>query len=614
MKKVFRLIVAIYCACLLLLQQNCSNANVATATGELSLKKYLDSQFQFLDRELEILSTTISNHQIIEDVKTAFANSRFQYKMLEPIVEYYFQGLTKRINGPALPDVKTEDGQVFPAQGFQVIEQLIFDTNNDKDTISPAVFQEIKRLQTDLKFVQSNLASMSILPHQLDELIQHELIRIAVLGIAGFDAPLSQYSLQECAAALKGMGVICQHYGKGNRMLVSNQQLNDAIVYLEQNNDFNQFDRLHFITKHLMPLSQSIPKTDSTENFSDSNLQKPFYGTLFDLLAKNRLNANYFCNYAIGNVSAAKIAVGEKLFYEKALSKNGAMSCASCHQADQYFTDGKIKASDFVHGGNLARNTPSLYYAAFQNAQFYDLRSATLEDQIDAVFKNQNEFATTPAAMTKALLKDSIYQQLLMKAYGNKDSLTDYHLRNAIAVYVRSLMPFQSRFDQYLKSPNHQLDSNEILGFNLFMGKGKCGTCHFMPVFNGTVPPFYTKSESEVIGVPAKAVWQKASIDQDKGRFHINEISELKYAFKTPTVRNAAKTAPYMHNGVYKTLDDVVEFYHRGGGEGIGIAMDNQSLPFDQLNLTSKEKKAIVQFLHALTDEVVVKETVAKRF
>ena len=135
------------------------------------------------------------------------------------------------------------------------------------------------------------------------------------------------------------------------------------------------------------------------------------------------------------------------------------------------------------------------------------------------------------------------------------------------------------------------------------MGKAKCGTCHFFPVFNGTLPPWYTKAESEIIGVPATASWKNAQIDSDRGRYEINKMNELLYAFKTPTVRNISFTAPYMHNGVYKSLAEVLLFYQRGGGAGIGIPLPHQSLPFDTLALSAGDKDALIAFLSSLSDK-----------
>jgi len=119
-----------------------------------------------------------------------------------------------------------------------------------------------------------------------------------------------------------------------------------------------------------------------------------------------------------------------------------------------------------------------------------------------------------------------------------------------------------------------------------------------VPLFNGTVPPGYTKTESEVISVPKTL--QERSVDPDLGRYAHNKLEPLKYAFKTPTLRHIAQTAPYMHNGVYKTLDEVIEFYNKGGGNGLGFALEHQTITGDKLNLTQGEKKALVAFLKAL--------------
>ncbi len=135
------------------------------------------------------------------------------------------------------------------------------------------------------------------------------------------------------------------------------------------------------------------------------------------------------------------------------------------------------------------------------------------------------------------------------------------------------------------------------------MGKAKCGSCHFAPLFNGTQSPLFSKSEAEVLGVPAQADTANAVLDEDPGRFILNPYPQYRYAFKTTTLRNVAKTAPYMHNGVYKSLEEVMDFYNRGGGAGIGIELDNQTLSPEPLNLSKKEIREIIAFLKTLNDD-----------
>lgn len=139
---------------------------------------------------------------------------------------------------------------------------------------------------------------------------------------------------------------------------------------------------------------------------------------------------------------------------------------------------------------------------------------------------------------------------------------------------------------------------DEIAGFNLFTGKAKCATCHFIPLTNGTVPPSFMKSESEVLGVPDAT----KKLDADLGKFELTKAAIHRNSFKTPTVRNIELTAPYMHNGVFKTLEEVVNFYNEGGGNGLGFNLQNQTLPEDKLKLTALEKKQLIAFMKTLTD------------
>lgn len=142
------------------------------------------------------------------------------------------------------------------------------------------------------------------------------------------------------------------------------------------------------------------------------------------------------------------------------------------------------------------------------------------------------------------------------------------------------------------------LNRQEIRGFNLFMGKARCGTCHYMPLFKGTLPPRYTQMETEVIGVPGPG--EKKDIDEDMGRYGIVPASFLQHAFKTTTVRNSARSAPYMHNGVFSSLQDLINFYNNGGGAGLGLKIGNQTLAADSLHLDGTETDALIAFIKSL--------------
>jgi cytochrome c peroxidase len=202
------------------------------------------------------------------------------------------------------------------------------------------------------------------------------------------------------------------------------------------------------------------------------------------------------------------------------------------------------------------------------------------------------------------------YVKLFEKAYGDRDkySISTWSISNSLAAYIQSLSRFDSPFDQYVNGKQVDLDEEVKKGYNLFMGKGACGTCHFAPSFSGLVPPFYKDAESEVLGVTTTFDTINPQMDPDPGRRYnglpAEEADHFLHAFKTVTVRNTEITAPYFHNGAFESLEQVVHFYNKGGGVGLGLEIANQTLPPDELGLTHEEIGFIVSFMESLTDTI----------
>ncbi len=220
----------------------------------------------------------------------------------------------------------------------------------------------------------------------------------------------------------------------------------------------------------------------------------------------------------------------------------------------------------------------------------------------NGIIHNRDEMQSSLEEIAGRLKMNQEYRVLFRKAYeGTADTaITPYAIQKAITEFEKQLLSFNSRFDRYLRGDMAQLSQKEINGYTIFAGKALCGSCHFFPLVNGTVPPFFRESEYEVIGTPADST--NKQIDEDKGRMAVTRLSEQLHAFKTPTLRNIALTAPYVHNGVYTSLEQVLEFCHKGGGKGLGYEVPNQTLPFDSLQLSKSEKEDIILFLKTLTD------------
>ncbi|MFH6963699.1 cytochrome-c peroxidase [Flavobacterium plurextorum] len=543
----------------------------------------------------KLITNTSSQKEIVEQ----FKQSRLAYKKVEWAIEYFAPETARFMNGPALDEMELEENRSFEPHGFQVIEEMIYpeyDAENNPDLI-----KELNIFQSNIKQLKSTFEVITISNDYALDAIQQNVFRVITLGITGFDSPILQSSIPEAAESLIVIPKSLEKINAGNTSLSELKKLTlKAQKYCTENNNFNAFNRAFFITEYLNPISKNIKAFQKEENIKNVKKSSPLNTAIETLFDKDAFDVNAFVLSDEYNFTKEKSILGEKLFYDKGLSKNNDRSCASCHHPEKAFTDG-LKTNISLTGSNLARNTPTLTYASLQNAQFWDMRQLDLEKQSVDVIQNKDEMHGSIENIHAKIQLDEDYIKLFKKAYPKTSKPEAWQIQNAIASYVRSLNAFDSRFDEYMRGNKNSLNNEEIEGMNLFMGKAKCATCHFTPLFNGTVPPSYSKTEHEVIGTPNEASGK--TLSPDKGRYLYNKMPQLVGAFKTPTVRNAAVTAPYMHNGVFKTLEEVVSFYNKGGGQGLGYEVENQTLPFDKLNLTVKEEKALVAFMKTLTDK-----------
>lgn len=538
-----------------------------------------------------------------EKIRESFLHARNQYKRIEYYMEYFFPTTAVFINGAPIDEIELGENLIEEPTGFQVMEELIYETPDKENR--ETLLNEVRKMQLNLKRVARYHAQYEITDAQVFDAVRLEIFRITSLGITGFDTPTALASVPEAASALQGIKTTMLKYKDSDQL---SELLDNATSYMQQSPDFNSFNRLDFITKHLQPISKAIDQLRRNHRIDPVAGGSAMTDDAISLFQKDALNVNKFVGNHTEYISKEKVALGKLLFNSTILSNGGNKSCVSCHHEGQAFTDGLVTAVSIQKNGSgksipLLRNTPTLTYAGFQRGFFYDLKAGTLEDQALDVVHNKHEMDGSLEQAAIRINKNQIFKDAFGKAFGpDNTSANPWKIQHALSSYIRSLAPFSSRLDQYMRGDHTQLNEEEKDGFNLFMGKAKCGSCHFAPLFNGTQSPLFNKSEAEVLGVPAKADTANAKIDKDPGRFTLNPYPQYKYAFKTTTLRNISKTAPYMHNGVYKTLEEVLDFYNRGGAAGIGIKLDNQTLSPDPLELTKKEIKSIIAFLKTLDD------------
>jgi cytochrome c peroxidase len=274
----------------------------------------------------------------------------------------------------------------------------------------------------------------------------------------------------------------------------------------------------------------------------------------------------------------ASIALGRRLFEDKRLSATGTVACASCHDPRLSFADGETTGKG-VTGRPLARHTPSLWNVAFSPVLFWDGRASSLEDQVRFPVEHADEMGSTLAAAARRLVADASYVRAFAEAFPHSPEVTPDTIAKALAAYERTLVSPPTRFDAWVAGKAEALTQAELRGLKLFAGRARCIACHTGFAF--TDHNFYD------IGLPG----------DDRGRGKMIGLPAADHAFRTPTLRELAWTAPYMHNGALATLEDVVRFYEGGG---VGRPTRSKDLPL-QLKLTDAERRDLVAFLRSLS-------------
>lgn len=556
-------------------------------------------ELEYLKNDAELFS---EDKISVEKLRETIKKTRNSFKEIEFFVAYHYPEFTKtHLNAAPLFHIEVAGTSAYtlPPEGLQVLDELIY---------SDEAKEEKEEIKTITNFLYNSYANfyLSALKNGLSKgtnktlPLRIELIRIYSLGVTGFDTPGSLNISEETSHALTGMKnyISDDEYFRNFKTEKALHLLEKSVQYLEKNTDFETFDRIEFYKNYIQPLYEELGSwdgnSDDLKNFSGWNVSN-----------KDFFKADFFDPYFYTLLKKSEDSdelkkLGEKIFYDTNFSANGEMSCASCHLPENAYTDLQPKSVSNAEGKTVLRNSPSLYNAVFAKRFFYDMRAFYLEQQAEHVIYNKEEFNTDYEKIVQKLNNDKDYKAAFSKLFKDK-KITKQNFSKALSSFVASLYSFESDFDRFMRNEK-EISEDAKKGFNLFMGKAQCAICHFVPLFNGTVPPNYKKTEQEVLGVAENALNRKLDSDPGRGKFH-ETVAFLQNSFKTPTLRNISKTAPYMHNGGYKTLQEVMEFYNKGGGKGFGMKVDNQTLSDTKLNLSQTEIDDIIEFLNSLNDK-----------
>ncbi len=275
-----------------------------------------------------------------------------------------------------------------------------------------------------------------------------------------------------------------------------------------------------------------------------------------------------------------KVTLGRRMFFDRALSADRSVTCASCHSPQLAFSD-TVALSTGAHSRTAARNTPSILNRAYGRAFFFDGRAASLEETVLQPIQNPLEMDLRLQELVTRLREDASYQEGFATAFD--DGITEQNIARALASYVRTLRTGNAPIDRFMNGERDALSAGAEAGLRLFVGKANCFVCHNAPNF--------ADERFHNTGV----AW-RGGIFADSGRAAVSMRPDDLGAFKTPSLRNVALTGPYMHDGSLETLEEVVDFYVGGGT--VNPQLDSEIKPLD---LTDEEKQRLVEFLEALT-------------
>ena len=280
--------------------------------------------------------------------------------------------------------------------------------------------------------------------------------------------------------------------------------------------------------------------------------------------------------------SAARVELGRYLFFDARLSANGKVSCATCHPPEHAFAGGE-PAPLGVTGKALRRRAPTLINRAYGRSQFLDGRAATLEAQVVGPVTHPDEMATTREAAAGAIARIAGYQALFERAFGDSEISFD-RITKAIASFERTILSGNSPYDRYLNGDKNALSREAKRGLEIFERNGECSECH--SGFNFTNEKFSRLGIGPDQEPPDLGLAEISGKSRDEGKFRV------------PTLREVVRTGPYMNDRRFKTLDDVLEFYRKGGQPGRHL--DSRIAPFF---LDGRAKADLTAFLESLSGE-----------
>jgi cytochrome c peroxidase len=563
--------------------------------------------------------TTINNAETVLIIKEQIHKARIKMKAIDFWLRYLHPLAYKKINAPLPVEWETEVFEKYEkpykriGAGLTLAELYMDEPEVKKDSLLTLLYESDKAIKT---FEADSVTSTLQKPDHFFFANRLFLLNLSAIYTTGFECPNAGNIFTELNAMLASVKEIYYSFNSN----YSNKQIKEDYLSLyaamqkfvaRQHNNPNLFDHFTFIKDYVNPLYRINQQyINEYRVYSKSYIDYSLNNDNTSIFNKDLYNGQNRKGVFIALDDQEKLNeikdIGKMLFFDPILSGNGKRSCASCHKPETYFNDTTVQTNaSFNLIGNLARNTPTLINAGYNHLLMLDGKHISLQAQAKDVITNATEMGCDADLIVSNVMSCEKYKkafQRFKKFTPLYSEISIDHIFSAITMYYSSFSDFTSPFDRAINNIEN-ISTESKQGFNLFMSKAQCGTCHFVPQFNGVKPP-YIGSEFEVLGVPIDKQYKQISLD--KGRYNINPATETLHAFRTGSLRNSTFTKPYMHNAVFNSIDDVIDFYDAGGGVGKGLVVDNQTLSTDSLRLTSIEKNALKAFIKTLDEDIIL--------
>lgn len=584
---------------------------------------YTDTYFEKkggFDTQLTALINCIENSDLksskdIAKITDQISLAREKLKVMDFWFRYFDPLSYKKINGPLPVEWEfevLEPPRKIEGAGLTLAELYIEEDKIAKDTLINLITSAVRA---------SNIFNANIFKDEL-KTYHHfflcnrlYLLNLAAIYTTGFECPDTLKIIPELRKMLSEVRDI---YAAFNTSFPETKLSGDYLSIYDntvsfvnqQPSDFSKFDHFTFIKDFVNPLFKINQELINeykvvSRSYSDRSLNNNSASIFSKDLFSLQNNKGIFKGIQEDSMLTEIERIGKLLFYDPIVSGNNKRSCFSCHKSDMYFTDTSVTtALQFDNVNFLERNTPSLINVDYNQLVMLDGKHLTLQLQAKDVITNPIELGSKEKLLIKKVMSCREYSDAfnnILKYTSQEKNITIDHIASAVVLYFSKFSNYSSQFDEAMNN-NTAVDEHVKKGFNLFMSKAQCGTCHFIPLFNGVKPP-YISSEFEVIGTPEDSAF--TTLSSDPGRYTQNPVKETMNAFRTGSIRNAEHTKPYMHNGVFFSLEQVIDFYNAGGGVGRNLTVTNQTLSSDSLHLTDAEKSDLILFIKSLSENII---------